>query len=210
IAERLEGILAGLIQRQARQFDLQFLECRLRGTPPCRKLLGETRQRDPRYSRQLQLPVAVEQIGVTRPDLLDHNLQFLLLLGLLDVIRSREIRFAGPEIDHVHTFAAKPVGFGRYLHRGRNTDGGDSFRDRVDCCLHVACYAPLILDFDNRACSRLSTDGGTSPVIFPPRPNTSFTSRELMKEYASWAIMNTVSICGLSRRFMSAICSSYS
>ena len=45
--------------------------------------------------------------------------------------------------------------------------------------------------------SRLSTDGGTSPEIFPPRPKTSFTSRELMNEYASSAIMNTVSICGL-------------
>ncbi len=59
-------------------------------------------------------------------------------------------------------------------------------------------------------CSRASTAGGTRPVMFPPRPKTSFTRRELMKEYASLAIMNTVSISGRSRRFMSAICNSYS
>ena len=57
-------------------------------------------------------------------------------------------------------------------------------------------YAPFDFGFDIRRCSRSSTDGGTSPEIFPPRPKTSFTSRELMNEYASLAIMNTVSISG--------------
>ena len=46
--------------------------------------------------------------------------------------------------------------------------------------------------------------------MFPLRPNTCLTSRELINEYASLDIRNTVSMLGESRVFISAICNSYS
>ena len=57
---------------------------------------------------------------------------------------------------------------------------------------------------------RSSTSGGTSPWIGPPSWKTSFTRRELTYEYASAGIMKTVSIAGSNRRFIKAICNSYS
>ena len=42
--------------------------------------------------------------------------------GALDVVRRREIGLAGSEIDHVDSFAAKAVGFGRDFHGGRLAD----------------------------------------------------------------------------------------
>ncbi len=47
--------------------------------------------------------------------------------GLLDVGGRREIRLASAEIDDVDAFAAQAVRIGRDLHRGRNTDRGDTF-----------------------------------------------------------------------------------
>jgi hypothetical protein len=49
------------------------------------------------------------------------------------------------------------------------------------CCMRYVC-APFVFEYDIRRRSRSSTEGGTSPEMFPPSPKTSFTSRELMNE----------------------------
>ena len=52
-----------------------------------------------------------------------------------------------------------------------------------DCQLHrLVCAFLSVLRVDIRRRSRSSTEGGTSPEIFPPSPKTSLTSRELMNE----------------------------
>src|ERR1700722_20381539 len=61
-----------------------------------------------------------------------------------------------------------------------------------------------------RACRRLITVSGTNPSTEPPNSKTFLMSLELTYEYFSSAMRNTVSTCGASRRFISAICSSYS
>ena len=51
---------------------------------------------------------------------------------------------------------------------------------------------------------------GTSPCTLPPSANTSLMSRELMYQFFTAGIMNTVSIVNASSRFISAIWNSYS
>src|SRR5688572_4856926 len=125
---------------------------------------------------------------------------------LFDVIGSRKVRFTGAEIDHVDALAAQTVRLGGHAHGGRNADGAHPFGQRVSSSgTHLMADSPKI-----RFRSRCSTLGGTSPEISPPSRNTSFTRRALIKEYASPAMRNTVSISGWRRRFINAICNSYS
>ena len=81
---------------------------------------------------------------------------------LLDIVRSWEVRLAGPEIDHVHAFAAKPVGFRRYLHRRRHTDGGDSFCDRVGLLSCMLLLCPFQFGFAIIGCA-----AGSPPTAAP-------------------------------------------
>src|SRR6266508_2348221 len=62
----------------------------------------------------------------------------------------------------------------------------------------------------SRALSDSSTGGGTRRATSPPRRKTSLTSREDTYVYSTAGSMKIVSMFGLSSRFMSAICSSYS
>ena len=62
----------------------------------------------------------------------------------------------------------------------------------------------------NRFFNRSATEGGTRPDTSPPNEATSRTICELMKDASSLAIRKMVSMRGLSRRFISAICNSIS
>src|SRR5207253_7611262 len=72
-----------------------------------------------------------------------------------------------------------------------------SFPTRRSSDLRLPAPAAL-----NRLRSRTSTDGGTSPEIFPPRPMTSFTKRELMNEYASPEIETVCMMSGEAYSFI--------
>ncbi|MCX6607773.1 MAG: hypothetical protein NTV52_29885 [Acidobacteria bacterium] len=44
--------------------------------------------------------------------------------GILDVVRRREVRFAGSEVDDVDPFTTHLVSIGGHLHRGGNRNRG--------------------------------------------------------------------------------------
>ena len=106
-----------------------------------------------------------------------------------------KIRLPRPEINDFYAFAAQPIDGGGDLHRRRARDAGSAVGQLGHTSLVTITFAR----------SRCSTRSGTSPWTRPPSAKTSLINRELMYVYCSAGIMNTVSIRGVSRRFISAI-----
>src|SRR6185312_15530902 len=140
--------------------------------------------------------------------------------GVLDVTRRGEVGLAGAETDEVHTFGAQPRGLGGYGHGGRDFNASNAVGEDAggSCCTHGAS---IFSDFRRvrgefwdvqLRCrrSRSITNFGTNPSTDPPSSKISFTSRELTKEYLPSGMRKMVSNSGDSRRFINAICSSYS
>src|SRR6185503_16536856 len=108
--------------------------------------------------------------------------------GLLDIVRRGEIRFSGAEVHNVDALRPQfPASADTFMVEEtliveiRSAISVLSSGDMFSYGKRVWPPAPAVL---KRLRSRISTDAGTRPEIFPPSPITSFTSRELMNEWA--------------------------